>query len=158
MTGQCPAYRVVEDDLSAPEVVALLELHLTDMRRISPECSVHALSLERLREPEVTFYTVWDGEALAAFGALKEVEPGHAEIKSMRAAPTYRGKGAGRAVLEHIIAEAKARGYARLSLETGRTEDYVPARGLYVAYGFKPCAAFADYVLDDFSMCMSRAL
>ena len=151
-------YRIIEDDLSRPEVLALLNLHLAHMHRISPECSVHALGIERLREPGIAFYTVWDGEVLAAFGALKEVEPGHAEVKSMRAAPEYRGKGAGRAVLEHIVAEAKARGYARLSLETGRTEDYVPARALYESFGFTPCAAFADYVLDDFSMCMSREL
>lgn len=158
MTGHRPAYRIVEDDLSGPEVRALLELHLADMHRISPADSVHALPLERLREPSVRVYSVWDGDRLAAFGALKEVEPGHAEVKSMRAAPDYRGKGAGRAVLEHIIAEARARGYIRLSLETGRTDDYIPARRLYESYGFEPCDAFADYVLDDFSMCMSREL
>jgi putative acetyltransferase len=151
-------YRIVEDDLWEPEIVELIEQHLAEAHRVSPPGSVHAMSIERLREPDVTFWSVWDGDALAACGALKELDSTHGEIKSMRAAPAYRGKGAGRAVLEHIIEEAKARGYARLSLETGRTEDYVPARALYESHGFAPCAAFADYVLDDFSMCMSREL
>jgi putative acetyltransferase len=151
-------YRIVEDDLWEPEIVELLELHLPAAHGVSPPGSVHALSIERLRQPDVTLWSVWDGDELAACGALKELDSTHGEIKAMRAAPEYRGKGAGRAVLEHIIAEAEARGYARLSFETGRTEDYVPARALYEAYGFTPCAAFADYVLDDFSICMSRAL
>lgn len=151
-------YRIVEDDLWEPEIVELLQLHLTEAHRVSPPGSVHAMSIERLREPDVTFWSVWDGDTLAACGALKELDSTHGEIKSMRAAPAYLGKGAGRAVLEHIIAEAEDRGYKRVSLETGRTEDFLPARRLYEAYGFEPCAPFADYVLDDFSMCMSRAL
>jgi putative acetyltransferase len=151
-------YRIVEDDLWEPEIVELLELHLAEAHRVSPPGSVHAMTIERLREPDVTLWSVWDGDALAACGALKEIDSSHGEIKAMRAASEYRGKGAGRAVLEHIIEEAKARGYTRLSLETGRTDDYLPARTLYEAYGFEPCAAFADYVLDDFSICMTRTL
>jgi putative acetyltransferase len=151
-------YRIVEDDLSGPEIAALLELHLGEMHQWSPACKVHAMPLERLREPDVTFFAAWDGDTLAACGALKELDPEHGEIKSMRAAPEYRGRGAGRAILEHIMAEALSRGYARLSLETGRTEPFEPAHRLYQGYGFEPCEAFADYVLDDFSICMSREL
>jgi putative acetyltransferase len=120
------------------------------------------MPLERLREPDVTFWSAWDvsrdGAALAAIGALKELDATRGEIKSMRAAPAYRGKGAGRAILEHVIAEAQRRGYTWLGLETGRPEPFEPARRLYASYGFTPCEAFADYVLDDFSICMSRAL
>jgi putative acetyltransferase len=151
-------YRIVEDDLSGPEIAALLELHLGEMHQWSPACKVHAMPLERLREPDVTFFAAWDGDTLAACGALKELDPEHGEIKSMRATPEYRGRGAGRAILEHIMAEALSRGYARLSLETGRTEPFEPAHRLYQGYGFEPCEAFADYVLDDFSICMSREL
>lgn len=151
-------YRIVEDDLWEPEIIELLELHLDDLRAISPACNVHAMSIERLREPDVTFFTAWDEDELAGCGALKELDKTHGEIKSMRAAPAYRGKGAGKAILEHIIAEAKERGYTRLSLETGKTPPFKPAARLYIAYGFTPCEAFADYVLDDFSICMSREL
>ena len=151
-------YRIVEDDLSGAEVAALLELHLAEMHQWSPACKVHAMPLERLRQPDVTFYSAWDGERLAAVGALREIEPGRGELKSMRAAPAYRGKGAGRAILEHLLAEARRRGYTWLGLETGVPEPFAPARTLYASYGFAECAAFADYVLDDWSVCMSRAL
>lgn len=153
-----PEYRIVEDDLSGPEIAALLELHLGEMHRWSPACKVHAMPLERLREPDVTFWSAWDGDALAACGALKELDAARGEIKSMRAAPEYRGKGAGRAILEHILEEACARGYGWLGLETGQGEPFEPAHRLYASYGFEPCAAFADYVLDDFSICLSREL
>lgn len=151
-------YRIVEDDLAGAEVAALLELHLAEAHAWSPACKVHAMPLERLREADVTFWSAWDGDKLAAIGALKELDAGRGEIKSMRAAPAYRGKGAGRAILEHVIAEAQARGYTWLGLETGRPEPFEPARRLYASYGFAPCEAFAEYVLDDFSICMSRAL
>jgi putative acetyltransferase len=158
MTYTPPDYRIVEDDLWEPEIIELLELHLDDLRGISPPDSVHAMTIERLREPDVTFFTAWDDEELAACGALKELDKTHGEIKSMRAAPAYRGKGAGKAILEHIIAEARERGYTRLSLETGRTDPFKAAARLYVNHGFQPCPAFADYVLDDFSICLSREL
>lgn len=151
-------YRVIEDDLSGPEVAALLELHLDEMHQWSPACKVHALPLERLREPDVTFYTAWDGDTLAAIGALKELGDRRGELKSMRAAPAFRGKGAGRAILERLLAEARARGYAWLGLETGRPEPFVPARRLYERYGFAECPAFGDYVSDEFSLCMERVL
>ena len=151
-------YHIVEDDLTGAEVAALLELHLAEMHQWSPACKVHAMPIERLRQPDVTFYSAWDGETLAAVGALKHLGENRGELKSMRAAPAYRGKSAGKAILEHLIAEAQARGYTWLGLETGVPEPFVPARTLYASYGFADCEAFADYVLDEWSVCMSRAL
>lgn len=157
-TDRPTAYRIVEDDLTGAEVAALLDFHLAEMHRWSPACKIHAMPIERLREPDVTFYSAWDGHALAAVGALKEIGPERGELKSMRAAPEYRGKGAGRAILEHLLAEAGRRGYAWLGLETGRPEPFEPARRLYESYGFAECRAFGDYVSDEFSLCMDRAL
>ena len=151
-------YRVIEDDLQGSAVIALLALHLAEMHALSPACKVHAMPVERLRQPDVTFYSAWNGGDLAAVGALREIEPGRGELKSMRAAPEYRGKGAGKAILEHLIAEARHRGYAWLGLETGVPEPFVPARLLYARYGFTECEAFADYVLDEWSVCMARTL
>lgn len=151
-------YRIVEDDLTGPEVAALLELHLGEMHQWSPACKVHAMPIERLRQPDVTFYSAWDGDTLAAVGALKDLGDHRGELKSMRAAPAYRGKGAGKAMLKHLIAEARRRGYTWLGLETGVPEPFVPARRLYASYGFTDCEAFADYVLDEWSVCMSRTL
>ena len=152
------AYRIVRDDLSGPEVAALLRLHLDEMHQWSPACKVHALPLERLREPDVTFWSAWDGERLAAVGALKDLGHGRGELKSMRAAPEYRGKGAGEAILLHLLAEAQARGYTWLGLETGVPEPFLPARRLYEKHGFAECPAFGDYVSDEFSLCMDRSL
>ena len=154
MTG----YSIVEDDLTGGAVAALLEMHLEEMHRISPPCKVHAMPIERLRQPDVTFFSAWDGDTLAAVGALKEIDPGKGELKSMRAAPDYRGKGAGEAILLHLIAEARARGYGWLGLETGRPAEYLPAQNLYRKHGFTPCEDFGDYQADDFSICMSRDL
>lgn len=153
-----PAYTVVEDDLTGPAIGALLRLHLDAMRRWSPPESVHAMPIERLRAPDVTFFTAWDGGALAACGALKHLDPGHGELKSMRAHPDYFGKGAGKAMLDHLLAVARARGYTRVSLETGRPEPFLPARQLYARNGFVECAPFGDYVVDPFSICMTRTL
>jgi putative acetyltransferase len=151
-------YRITEDDLTGTEVAALLTFHLAEMHRWSPACKVHAMPIERLRQPDVTFYSSWDGDKLAAVGALKALNAERGELKSMRAAPEYRGKGAGRALLEHLMAEAERRGYRWLGLETGRTEPFHPAHRLYAGYGFAECEPFGDYVSDDFSICMERAL
>lgn len=150
--------QIVEDDLSGDAIAALLRLHLDEMHRWCPACSVHAMPIERLRAADVTFWSAWDGDALAGCGALKEIDPAHGEIKSMRAAPAYRGKGVGKAILAHLMDEAQRRGYARLSIETGRPEEFLPARSLYRAHGFAECPPFGDYVSDDFSICMTRLL
>lgn len=149
---------IVEDDLSGVEVAELLRLHLDEMYQWSPPESVHAMPIEQLRADDVTVWSAWDGEQLAAFGALKQLDPSHGEIKSMRAHPDYRGAGAGWAILDHLIAEARARGYGRLSLETGRPDAFAPARRLYESSGFTECAPFADYRPDPFSICMTRTL
>jgi putative acetyltransferase len=151
-------YRIIEDDLTSAEVIDLLTFHLAEAHAASPACKVHAMPVERLREPDVTFFSAWDADALAAVGALREIDPGRAELKSMRAAPAYRGKGAGEAILRHLIAEAERRGYAWLGLETGWPEAFLPARSLYGKYGFVECENFGDYVSDEFSLCMSRTL
>ena len=151
-------YRIVEEDLSGADVIGLLALHLDEMHRLSPPCKVHAMPVERLREPDVTFYSAWDGDTLAAVGALREIDEGRGELKSMRATPDYRGKGAGEAILLHLIGEARRRGYTWLGLETGRPAAYLPAQNLYRKHGFLECEDFGDYVGDEFSMCMDRAL
>ncbi|MBB4857602.1 putative acetyltransferase [Novosphingobium chloroacetimidivorans] len=152
------ALRIVRDDLTGPEILALLQLHLDEMHRWSPPESVHAMPAGRLRQPDVTFFSAWDGETLAGCGAIKHLDAQHGELKSMRAAPEYRGRGVGRAILDHLLAEARARGYARVSLETGRPEPFHAAQALYRANGFVECAPFGDYVSDDFSMCLTRVL
>ena len=151
-------YRIVRDDCTGEAVLALLQAHLDEMHQWSPACSVHALPAERLRAPEVSFFAAWDGDALAAVGALKELAPDRGELKSMRAAPAYRGKGAGEAILRHLMAEAEARGYRWVGLETGRPEPFLPAVRLYRKHGFADCAPFGDYVSDEFSMCMEKRL
>lgn len=150
--------RIVPDDLTGDEIEALLRLHLEEMRRWSPVESVHALPIERLRAPDVTFFSAWDGPRLAGCGALRELDARHGEIKSMRTAPAYLGRGVGKAILRHLLAESRARGYARVSLETGRPDAFVAARTLYESHGFVPCPPFGDYREDPFSVCMTLAL
>ena len=156
--AEAAIYRIIEDDLTGPEVAALLQLHLAEMHQWSPPESVHAMPIERLRQADVTFYTAWHGDRLAACGALKQLDPGHGELKSMRAHPDYRGRGAGKAVLEHLLTEARTRGYSRVSLETGLPDTYIPARRLYESNGFTECPPFGDYRADGFSICMTREL
>lgn len=151
-------FSIVEDDLTGAEIAALLGYHLSEMRAWSPPESVHAMSIERLRAVDVTFYSAWQGARLAACGAIKQLDPTHGELKSMRADPAYRGCGAGKAMLHHLIAVARARGYDRLSLETGRPEPFLPARRLYESHGFVECPPFADYREDPFSICMTLEL
>ncbi len=146
------------DDLSGPEIRELLEEHLRNMRSISPPESVHALDLEGLRRPEVTFWTVWSGKDLLGCGALKELDARHGEIKSMRTALRARRSGVARAVLEHIIAVARNRRYARLSLETGSQHEFEPARRLYEGFGFDYCPPFEGYAEDPHSVFMTLVL
>ncbi len=151
-------YRVMPDDLTCEVVLGLLQLHLDEMHKWSPADKVHAMPAERLREPDVSFFAVWDSDQLAAVGALKALGQQRGELKSMRAAPEYRGKGAGEALLVHLIKEARTRGYTWLGLETGRPEDFLPAQRLYEKHGFAECPAFGDYVSDEFSLCMEKHL
>ena len=151
-------FTIRTDDLTDPRVLALLDYHLAEMVRVSPPDGVNALPLDGLKDPRVTFYTLWLGEELAGFGALKQLSADHAELKSMRTAPAFLRRGVGEAILRHLIEAARDSGYQQLSLETGRTADYAAARSLYRKYGFADCAPFADYRDDGFSQCMTRAV
>ena len=146
------------DDLSRPEIHALLNEHLQSMYELSPPESVHALDLDRLRQPGITFWSAWDNSTLLGCGALKELDPRHGEIKSMRTPSALRRRGAGRAILAHIIGEAKSRAYDRLSLETGSMEAFKPAQRLYESFGFTFCGPFGDYLEDPHSVFMTLRL
>ena len=149
------------DDLTGPEIHALLEEHLADMHAISPPESVHALDLDKLRQPEITFWTVWSQgsePALLGCGALKEIDPSHGEVKSMRTTNANRRGGVGKAMLRHIVEEAMGRRYHRLSLETGSQVEFEPARKLYESFGFTFCPPFGDYVDDPNSVFMTKVL
>ena len=152
------AFTIREDDLTGPEVMGLLEEHLAEMASHTPAESVHALDVDRLRAPGVTFWSVWSGADLAGCGALKEIDPTHAEIKSMRTSTPFRGQGVGIAILEHLVEAARGRGCTRLSLETGSNPPFVPARRLYAHHGFVECEPFADYALDPWSVFMTLEL
>jgi putative acetyltransferase len=146
------------DDLRGPEIAELLNDHLRDMHRVSPPESIHALDLDSLRKPEITFWTIWDAGVLAGCGAIKALDPQHAEIKSMRTAPSHRRKGVVRRLLQHILDEAKRRGYTRVSLETGSMDFFMPARALYASFGFENCPPFSDYIEDSNSVFMTKEL
>ncbi|MEL7023953.1 MAG: GNAT family N-acetyltransferase [Pseudomonadota bacterium] len=148
--------RIERDDLTRPEVHALLAEHLENMHQLSPVDSVHALGLDQLRAPGITFWSVWSGTELVGCGALKELSSDHGEIKSMRTPAAKRRQGAGRRVLGHIIGEATRRGYSRLSLETGSGPTFDAAHKLYSSVGFKYCGPFGNYAEDPNSrfMCL----
>lgn len=147
-----------EDDLTGPEIRALLEEHFAGMLANSPEDSCHFLDFEGLKGPGVTFWSVWDDAELMGCGALKEIDSRHGEVKSMRTHSAQLRKGAAAAMLEHIIATAKARGYQQLSLETGSGPAFDAAHGLYLRYGFEYCLPFADYKEDPFSRFMALTI
>lgn len=146
------------DDLQHPAIHALLNEHLENMYELSPPESVHALDLEKLRAPDITFWTAWENDVLLGCGALKELDQKHGEIKSMRTPLAYRRKGAGQAILAHMIEVAKERSYERLSLETGAAEAFIPARKLYESFGFSYYEPFGDYTDDPNSVFMTLRL
>ena len=146
------------DDLSGPQIARFLAEHVQQMRSITPPESKHALDLDALSTPDVTFWSVMDGDAIVGCGAIKALDAGHAEVKSMRTAPARQRSGVASLLLEHIIAEATRRGFTRLSLETGSAEFFRPARKLYEKFGFDYCGPFAAYRPDPNSVFMTRAL
>lgn len=150
--------QIRHDDLRHHAVIALLQEHHRVMHEVSPPGSCHVLDLDGLRQPEITFWSVWDDEALAGCGAIQQLDPTHGEIKSMRVTQAYLRRGVGRSMLEHILAEATRRGYLRLSLETGAQPYFEPARRLYAAFGFTVCPPFACYREDPHSVFMTKAL
>jgi putative acetyltransferase len=146
------------DDLQGAAIAALLQVHLDAMHQHSPPESVHALDLDALRHPSITFWTAWDGDALMGCGALKTHSATHAELKSMRTATGHERKGVARALLRHMEARARAKGVLRVSLETGTNAPFFPAHRLYEGEGFVECGPFADYQLDPWSRFMTKAL
>ena len=150
--------RIVLGDFSDPRVTDLLRVHSTTARAQTAPGSAHALDVAGLQAPDITFWTVWEDETLLGVGALKRLSADHGEVKSMHTAAPARRKGAGSAVLRHIIAAARASGMARLSLETGTWDYFRPARAFYARHGFVECPPFADYVLDPNSVFMSLDL
>ena len=150
--------KIESDDLTRPEVLALLNEHLSNMYELSPPESVHALDVSKLKGPDITLWTVWDGGVLLGCGALKELSRGHGEVKSMRTPKALRRRGAGRAMLVHILAVARERRYERLSLETGSADAFVPAQRLYQSFGFEYCGPFDDYKEDPNSVFMTLRL
>lgn len=146
------------DDLSGPEIQDLLAQHLRNMHEITPPESIHALDLSGLRKPEITFWSAWSGDELLGCGALKELDPTHGEIKSMRTADAHRRKGVAAALLDHILTEARRRSYSRLSLETGSFPEFEPARRLYERFGFTYCGPFGEYSEDPNSVFMTRGV
>lgn len=150
------------DDLSDPRIAAFLDEHLADMRRTSPAESIHALDLNKLRQPDVRFWTVWlhegAGDVLVGTGAIKQLSDTHAEVKSMRIGAAFRGQGLAGRLLQHMIDAAKAQGFQRLSLETGSQTFFAPAWALYRRYGFEDCAPFEGYWEDPNSRFMTLEL
>ncbi|HET9170586.1 MAG TPA: GNAT family N-acetyltransferase [Actinospica sp.] len=147
------------DDLSSPEIIELLEAHVAEMRRVTPNPeSVHALDLDGLRRPEVTFWSLRDGDKIAGCGAIKRLDATHAELKSMRTSTAYQRQGVAGRILAHIEAESAATGVTRLSLETGVEDFFAPARALYLRSGFAYCDPFGSYVPDPLSVFMTKAI
>ncbi len=150
--------KIEVEDPGQPDIIALLELHLAHMRELSPPESVHALDLESLRAPGITFFAAREDGKLLAYGALKELDRKHAELKSMHTLASARGKGIAKLMLNTIAQEAIRRRYKRISLETGSMEAFRPARSLYENYGFKTCLPFAQYRHDPNSTYMTKEI
>ncbi len=152
------------DDLTRPAILALLNEHLTNMYELSPPESVHALDVSKLKSPDITFWTVWDDDhegrpgALLGCGALKRLSDDHGELKSMRTASTALGGGVGSAMLDHLVAAARAAGMTRLSLETGNSPAFAAAHRLYQREGFARCGPFADYRPTHFTTFYTREI
>lgn len=150
--------QIQPDDLTGDATRRLIAFHLEGMLDTSPPESVHALDVEALRDPAVLFWSAWVGPDLAGIGALKTIDAARGELKSMRVDDRFRGYGVGRALLRHIVSTARERGMTSLWLETGSTDDFVPAQRLYESEGFVRCGPFEGYTEDPFSVFMTRAL
>lgn len=146
------------DDLSGPEIQALLKEHMAGMMSSSPPESVHALPLDALKKPDISFWSVWLNDELCGCGALKALDDKQGEVKSMRTAQKFLRRGVGQAALSQIIRTAQSRGYERLNLETGSTDDFKPAIAMYLRNGFEVCGPFGNYRLDPFSVFMTKRL
>jgi putative acetyltransferase len=146
------------DDLTGEPTRALIARHLAGMHEDSPAESVHAFDIDKLRAPDVTFWSAWIGEEIAGCGALRVLDAQRGELKSMRVADAFLGRGIGRAILDHLIAEARSRGMTSLWLETGSAPAFTPALRLYERAGFVRCGPFDGYTDDPFSIFMTRSI
>ena len=146
------------DDLHGPEIAQLLQEHLDHMHSVSPAASVHALDIEALRRPDITFWSAWEDHHLCGCGAIKKINAEYAELKSMRTAKEYQRQGVALNILNTVIIEAKARGYKKLYLETGSQPAFAPARTMYLNRRFKLCEPFEGYIHDENSVFMSLDL
>jgi len=151
-------FTIKTDDLSHPAVQALVAFHISGMLEQSPPESSHALDAQKLRDPTVTFWSAWEGEQLAGIGALKMLDDGHCELKSMRTATEFLRRGVASQFLVHILDVARERGFERISLETGTQPGFTACYQLYLKHGFVDCEPFADYQLDPNSRFMTLVL
>ena len=158
MDQTTPPLRIVEGDFGHPQVVELLRYHVATARGATAHYSAHALDLDQLRIPAISFFAAWEGDTLLAIGAIKDLGDGHGELKSMRTLECARRRGAGSAMLRHLLDVARAKGMTRINLETGSWAYFEPARALYRRYGFAECAPFAHYGPDPNSVFMTLAL
>lgn len=154
----CGQMHMKVGDLNDSAVHKLLQEHIDDMFRTSPPESVHTLDLDSLKKPDISFWCLYNNQALVGCVALKEHDNSMAEIKSMRTSNASRGTGAGKVLMEYLLEVARQRGYNALNLETGSQDFFEPARRLYLKYGFAVCGPFADYCLDPNSVFMSKRL
>ena len=152
---------IAPDDLTGPEVVAFLEAHVAQLRSLGPPESTHALDLAGLRSPQVRFWSAYDAGELVGCAALKDLgpgDPGHGELKSMRTAPARVREGIAARVLSHVLDEARAAGFTRVSLETGASAFFGPAHALYRRHGFVDCEPFGSFRPDPLSIFLTREL
>ena len=150
--------KIIIDDLTDPQIAEFLDDHLKEMKSVSPPESKHALDLEGLRNPEITFWSVWEEDKLVGCGALCELNSKHCEIKSMRTSPEFKRKGIASSLLQHILNECEKRGYKKVSLETGSMDYFLPAINLYKKFGFSICEPFSNYKEDPNSVFMTKEL
>jgi len=146
---------IAVDDPRIGDVRTLLDRHLAFAREVTPPDHVHAMEVDDLVDPDVTFFSARRDGVLLGVGALKRLDETHAELKSMHTSEATRGRGVGRAMVDHLLAVAADRRYQRVSLETGTMDSFAPARSLYTQVGFEPCAPFGEYTVNPFSACMT---
>ena len=148
----------IEGNFSDKFVDELLKKHFIELKSVSPEGSAHVLDISGLKDQTIKFWSLWDKNELIGCGALKFLEKGHGEFKSIRVADKFRGKGIGKKIIQHLIKESKALEITKLSIETGAGDFFIPARKLFLDFGFKPCQPFAHYKTDPNSCYFSLNL
>ena len=138
----------IENNFDNKQVNELLKKHFIELRSVSPEGSTHVLDIDGLKDPSIKFWSLWENNEIIGCGALKFLEKGHGEFKSIRVADNFRKKGIGEKIINHLILEAKKLNIVKLSVETGAGNFFQPARKLFNKFGFKECPPFAHYKED----------